>query len=77
MVIFLNNVEKELLESALYNHFINLNSTILYKYLDGDILAIEIKRFNWTAENKDFCLYTFIDNFKHVILHIDHKTTLI
>ena len=76
MVIFLNNVEKELLESALYNHFINLNSTILYKYLDGNILAIEVKRFNWSAESKDFCLDNFIDNFRHVILHIDHKTTL-
>ena len=76
MVIFLDSVEKELLESALYNHFINLNSTILYKYLDANILAIEIKRFNWSAESEDFCLDTFIDNFKHVILHIDHKTTL-
>ena len=77
MVIFLNNIEKDLLESALYNYCINLNSTILYKYLDANILAIEVKRFKWSDESKDFCLHNFIDNFKHVILHIDHKTTLI
>lgn len=77
MVIFLNNVEKDLLESALYNHFINLNSTILYKYLDGNILAIEVKHFSWRNKNlSDFCLDDFINNFRNVILHIDHKTTL-
>ena len=77
MVIFLNNVEKDLLESALYNYFINLNSTILYKYLEGNILAIEVKRFIWSPNSKNFCLNDFIDNFRHVILHIDHKTSLI
>ena len=77
MVIFLNNVEKDLVESALYNHFINLNSTILYKYLDGNILAIEVKRFSWSPESKDFQINDFIDKFKNVILHIDYKTNLI
>ena len=76
MVIFLNNVENELLESALHNHFINLNSTILYKYLDGDILAIEVRQFNWSKDSKNFCLDKFIENFRKVILHIDIKASL-
>ena len=76
MVIFLNNAENELLESALHNHFVNLNSTILYKYLDGDILAIEVRQFNWAKDSKNFCLGDFIENFRNVILHIDIKATL-
>ena len=76
MVIFLDNKENALLESALHNHFINLNSTILYSYLDGDILAIEVKQFNWAKDSKNFCLDKFIENFRHVILHIDIKATL-
>lgn len=74
MVIFLNNIEHELVQSALCNYFIDLNSTILYKYLEEDILAIEVKRFNWAADSKDFQINDFIDKFKHVILHIDYKT---
>lgn len=77
IVIFLNNVERELVQSALYNYFIDLNSNILYKYLKGDILAIEVKRFNWAADSKDFQINDFIDKFKNVILHIDYKTNLI
>ena len=76
MVIFLDNVERELVQSALYNYFIDLNSTILYKYLKGDILAIEVKRFNWAADSNDFQINDFIDKFKNVILHIDYKTNL-
>ena len=77
MVIFLNNAEHELVQSALYNYFIDLNSTILYRYLKGDILAIEVKRFNWAKDSKDFEINDFIDKFKNVILHIDYKTNLI
>lgn len=76
MVIFLNNTENELLESALYNHFINLNSTVIYQYLDGDILAIDVRQFSWAKDSKNFCLDKFIENFRHVILHIDIKATL-
>ena len=42
MIIFLNNVEREIVQSALYDHFINLNATIIYKYLKGGIFAIEV-----------------------------------
>ena len=77
MVIFLNNVEKDLLESALYNYFINLNSTILYKYLNGDILAIEVKRFSWSPNSKNFCLDAFKEKFINYILYIDYKSNLI
>lgn len=76
MVIFLNNTENELLESALYNHFINLNSTVIYQYLDGDILAIDVRQFSWAKDSKNFCLDKFIENFRHLILHIDIKATL-
>ena len=77
MVIFLNNAEKDLLESALYNYFINLNSTILYKHLVGNILAIEVKHFKWSSNLKDFCLDDFKEKFINYILYIDYKSNLI
>ena len=76
MIIFLDNTERDLVQGALYNHFINLNSTIMYKYLDGNILAIDVRRFNWSKDSIDFCLDKFKQDFKSVILHIDHKNNL-
>lgn len=77
MIIFLDNVERELVQGALYNHFINLNATILYKYLTGDILAIEVKPIKLNPDYAEFCLDKFKQGFKHVILHIDHKNNLV
>lgn len=77
MIIFLNNAEREIVQSALYDYFINLNSTILYKYLKGGILAIEVKPIRLHPEYAEFNLDKFKQDFKHIILHIDHKNNLV
>lgn len=77
MIIFLDNTEHELVEGALYNHFINLNATILYKYLAGDVLAIEVKPIKLNPEYDEFNLDKFKQGFNHAILHIDYKNNLI
>lgn len=75
MIIILDNTEHELLDGALYNHFINLNATILYKYIE-DTLLIEIKPVLLNPDYLDFDLDKFKENFKNCILYIDYKSSL-
>lgn len=75
MIIILDNTEHELLQGSLYNYFIKLNATLLYKYID-DTLLIDVKPFHFNDEYSNFDLDKFKHDFKHCILYIDQRSNL-
>ena len=75
MIIILDNTNHDLLDKALYNHFINLNATILYKNIE-DTMLIEVMPIRLNPEYADFNLDKFKDIFKPFILYIDYRAKL-
>ena len=75
MIIILDNTNREQVQGALYNHFIKLNATIIYKYIE-DTLLIDVRPIKLNVAYPEFDLDTFKQDFKHCILYIDHKANL-